>query len=628
MRNKLASLFLAAFAATTAIAQTVTVEVLDPGTISLEIPESDKNAITDLTVRGQLDGTDMLYLIEMAGTTVYHDSEKTAGQLRHLDLSGAQIVAGGSKYSKWPDYTTASDVVGGNMFKFTQLETLVMPATTIAIGDNAFDHCVELTALEIPASVQSIGSYAFNECFRLTTLTIPEGVTSINDGTFMSCTALQTVNLPSTLSKIGSNAFNNTSISNLRLPAALTSVGYDAFGPSFEEIHIEARDVPATVYNSFRSVKLSTCTLYVPKGTVDLYRADAEWSKFVNIVEDEEKPDPDSAMEITLTESGTLKDFIPEDKMMFVSSLKLAGPMDATDLAFIRQMAGSDSHYKPTSGKLTDLDLSEAQIVAKEDVLYAYHPYSSPENPIPMCIYSPSMDANNMLPPMAFEGCHIEHIVLPSSLVTVASAFTGCPLKGTLVIPEGVTHIRDYAFSSCSQLEEIILPSTLRNVGNEDFLYPYAIGAHAFDGCSSLRQIVLPQGVTVLTDYMLAGTALTSLTLHSGITQVNSHALSIPSLQQITVERTTAPAAGYEAFYGVDFDACTLTVPEGCERSYRDAEEWCHFFGLEFPDGIDLVSGDSREQDSHPIYDLQGRRISTAAPRHNLRICSGHKVIK
>lgn len=608
MNTILKTLGLLAFAATTSHAQTKSVEVLDPGTISLEIPETEKNAITDLTVTGQLNGTDMLYLIEMAGTTVYHDKEKTAGQLIHLNLDGAQIVEGGVQYSKWPNYSTSLNTVGSNMFKFTQLESLTLPAGTTAIGDNAFDHCAALTALQIPASVTSIGSYAFHECFMLTTLTIPEGVTAIKDGTFMSCTALHTIKLPSTLTSIGSNAFNNTAITSLRLPAALTNVGYDALSPSLTEIHIEARDVPTTVFNSFRSVNFSKCTLYIPKGTIDLYRADAEWSKFTKIIEEEAQTGPTSALEVTLTESGTLSKYISEEIAPFISSLKLIGPIDAADLAFIRNMAGSDENFNPTSGMLTDLDMEEVTIVAKENLAYAYHPYSSPENPIPLCIFSPSMDANNMLPAMAFEGCHIEHIVLPNSLVTLASAFTGCPLKGTIIIPEGVTHIRDYAFAQCSQLEGIVLPSSLRNVGKEDYLYPYAIGAHAFEGCSSLQHIDLPEGVTVLPDCIFAGTSINSITLSEKIERIDSRALSIPTLTQITVERATPPSATYEAFLGVNYDTCALIIPEGSEQAYRSADEWCHFFGLELPDGLRTISSSSPEAPL-TIYDLSGRRM-------------------
>lgn len=623
MKKIFISLMCAAACAASASAQKV-VEVLDPGTISLEISDSEKNTITDLTVKGQLDGTDILFLVEMAGTTVYHDSEKTPGKLLHLDLSEAQIVAGGALYSKYPNCSTADNTVGTNMFKNTQLETLILPSSTAAIGDNAFYDCVSLTALEVPAGVTTIGSYAFHNCNQMASISLPEGLTAIKDGTFMNCTRLAEIQVPSTVKTLGSNVFNNTALTSITLPEGLTSVGYDVFCHSIREIHLESREAPATVYDSFRSVNTSSCTLYIPKGTTAIYRANTEWNKFTTIIEEEPKPDPSAHLEIKLAAPGTLSIYITPEQILNCQSLKISGPINASDLRILRQMAGSDYEFKPTSGRLTELEMEDATIVAEENLPYAIHPYSDPENPVLLCIFSAYMDANNMLPPMAFEGCHIERIVLPKALVTLASAFTGCPLKGTIVIPEGVTHIRDYAFQGCSQLEGIVLPSTLRNVPTEDYLYPYAIGAHAFEGCSSLASIELPEGVTILPDYVLAGTGLTSLTLPSSINRLGSSALAIPGLTTLTVESATPPTAGYEAFKGIQFDACQLLIPEGAEPAYRNAEEWCRFFGLEVPEGINTLS--HQLSPDSPAFDLSGRPYARQA--HGIFIQNGKKVIR
>lgn len=593
-----------------AAAQTKVVDVLDPGTISLEISDAEKNTITDLTVRGALDGTDILYLIEMAGTTVYHDSEKTPGQLKRLDLSGASIVSGGVKYSQWPNYSTENDVVGGNMFKHTILEYIALPAQTKSIGDNAFMECTALQDIVIPATVQSIGSYAFNECHALGSIALPEGITALKDATFMNCRNLISVAIPSTVTTIGGNVFNGCPMTSISLPAGVKSIGYDAFCSALTELHIAAREVPAAGFRAFNSINKNTCTLYVPEGTADAYRVAAEWSTFTNIVEEAASEPVVTDLAVELSEAGTLANLLTAEQQATLTTLKVSGPINALDLRLIREMAGSDEHYDVTTGMLTSLDLSDADIVADADLYYAIHPSSAPDNPIYLTIYSTTMDATGMLPPLAFQGCHIEHIDLPKSLVTIASAFCGCPLKGELVIPEGVTHIRDYAFEGCSQLESIVLPSTLQNVGNADPYYPYAIGAHAFAGCSALTAINLPEGVTHLGEGTFEGTGFTSFVVPAMVQTIGARALAdMKQLTEVRAESSVPAKAQFGAFDGVDFENVSLVVPDGAEDAYKRSEEWCRFYGLDFPevDGIESVGASSVSSVS---YDLQGRRIA------------------
>jgi len=70
-----------------------TVHVSAQGTLSSLISESEKFQITDLTVSGNLNGTDICFLKEMFGYTSWGNA--TTGQLKNLNMSGANIVEGG-----------------------------------------------------------------------------------------------------------------------------------------------------------------------------------------------------------------------------------------------------------------------------------------------------------------------------------------------------------------------------------------------------------------------------------------------------------------------------------------------------------------------------------------------------
>lgn len=68
----------------------------------------------------------------------------------------------------------------------------------------------------------------------------------------------------------------------------------------------------------------------------------------------------------------------------------------------------------------------------------------------------------------------------------------------TIIVPDGVTTIEDYAFYGCIKLTTIILPETLTH-----------IGANAFELCLNLKKLKLPSSLKYVGEY-----ALSSLTIH------------------------------------------------------------------------------------------------------------------
>ena len=210
------------------ITKQITIKLDKAGTLPDRISESKKYLITNLKIVGEVNGTDWLFIREMAGSDFRGD--KTDGKLSILDLSDAKIVGGGLLYF-FNVNTSYNDKLGDYAFYgCSGLTSLTIPSSVTSIGNKAFYGCSGLTSLTIPSSVTSIGNKAFYGCSGLTSLTIPSSVTSIGNKAFHGCCGLTSLVIPSGVTSIGDEAFYGCSgLTNLTIPSSVTRIGWSAF---------------------------------------------------------------------------------------------------------------------------------------------------------------------------------------------------------------------------------------------------------------------------------------------------------------------------------------------------------------------------------------------------------------
>ena len=89
----------------------------------------------------------------------------------------------------------------------------------------------------------------------------------------------------------------------------------------------------------------------------------------------------------------------------------------------------------------------------------------------------------------AFSGCSsLSSVVIPDSVSCIGSgAFKNCSSLSSLVIPDCVTSIGNYAFAYCKSLTDIVIPNSVTSIGD-----------NAFRHCSSLSSVVIPESVVNL----------------------------------------------------------------------------------------------------------------------------------
>ena len=179
--------------------QTV-VDLSQAGTLEASISAVGTDNIQRLKIKGELNGTDIRYLRQLAGDGA---SVFATPIVEELDLSEADIVSGGDAYYEQaltgaPDseerFFTEAHTLGDYMFAGCQwLREVVLPASTCRLGERCFLAATRLLAVSVPEGVERIGSQAFSGCGSLTEVQLPSSVLSVDARAFEGCSSLARV---------------------------------------------------------------------------------------------------------------------------------------------------------------------------------------------------------------------------------------------------------------------------------------------------------------------------------------------------------------------------------------------------------------------------------------------------
>lgn len=225
-----------------------TIHVSTAGTLPDLIQESERYTIEELTLTGELNGTDLGFLRYMAGGGSYDKSGNyvkwSSSKLEILDISKVIFVEGGVYYNDFDNEKFEKDNYGdvpyvlSNPFDFPKylfyncknLRKVMIPESVTSIGDYAFYNCNGLTLITIPNSMTSIGPSAFRKCSGLTSITIPNSVTNIGGWAFCDCSGLTSITIPNSVTSIGPSVFRRCStLTSITIPNSVKNIGDGAF---------------------------------------------------------------------------------------------------------------------------------------------------------------------------------------------------------------------------------------------------------------------------------------------------------------------------------------------------------------------------------------------------------------
>lgn len=534
------------------------VTLTEAGTLASKLP-ADLNTVSDLTISGPLNGTDILTIRAMAGN------------LKVLNLKEASIVE--DKVNSYrgtgnnANYTQ-NNVIGDYMFYgMTALTKVVLPKNVWSIGtwsnDNpwngentqvegspktsyassaddtsypgcaSFARCVNLTVVEFPSTLLYIGPKAFSYCIKLPSIAIPEGVEAMGSYTFNQCKELTTASIPSTVGvgkkltwyyiKDGGryqnepNYFGYTfkgcnKLSNVSLANNLKQLSPYMFQGCTALTQISLPNTLARLNGAFEQCSGLTA-LQFPEGLQNIGSLSGCSSLKTLTM-------PNGITELgSLSECTSLTSITLPNKINTIPNYVFQNCTSLASISIPNTVSEITYHAFDGCTSLSKITLStELNSIGG----YAFAGCSAlTEITLPNKLIT--------IGEYAFTGSALKNIKLPQSLTEIGQyAFRNCTQLVTINFPPNVTDIKSYTFQNCEKLANITLPSGLMTIQN-----------YAFDGCKSLGKVTIPGGVQTISTGAFQNSGLTEVVLEYGVITLANNSFSGCNL----LKKVTFPAS-------------------------------------------------------------------------------------
>ena len=566
-----------------------------------------------------IEGSEKIEHIYMEANELY-TTEYNGEQVDCLiEIEGNKILqaSNGTKF----EYLDGIEFISQGSFSYLMLESVQIPDSVTTIEEDSFFACLNLTTITISDSAHIEINSVFSECDNLTTVVFSEGTTYIWDGAIKDFESLITVQIPTTVETIRMDSFNNcinlkninistpsrltyidqgsfigcTSLESITIPNSVTIIGSSAFADCYNLLNIfveednesyTSRDNSGVEKNCIidkvtKSLILGCANTQIPSdGSVTII--ENAFSGQSNLKEIEIPNTITSFIGGAFSETGLTEVQIPSsvlnvgynsfagcsnleqvimsngvktiDSSAFENCINLTTIEIPSSVTNIGSKAFKDTKWLNNLVETNGLKITESSDDSNVKFLISATNSSLPSDGI---ITADMLTGVKIISDSAFSSCkNLKEINIPSSVTNIGnSAFYGCNIT-TLTIPSSVTSIGSNSFSNCNNLTDLTILSSKID-----------IGSNAFSNCQLTNITCNIQG----TDYSLVNGKLTVNKIRGDTTGENTH---------------------YTEWYndGINQLVTSIEFSEDCTRIIADAFKGCIVTSITIPENIAYIA--------------------------------------
>lgn len=357
--------------------------------------------------------------------------------------------------------------IGYAAFSNKQLTTAILPEGLVAIGDYAFSYCVSLSELVIPDSVTTIGTCAIRYA-GIKKLTIGAGVKTIGDEAFYNCLELEEIyyNAVKANDKGGENyvfayAGNNTDGITVTIGKNVEYIPQYMFCPNTKDwvpyfanivsVIFEEGSVCTTIGVCAFGGNQSLRTLKLPNSLVTISKYAFSYAKSLS-----ELVIPDS---VTLIGSCAFQASVDMKKLTIGTGVKTIEKE-----AFWNCVGLEEIYYNAVR--------ADDRVVDNYIFTYAGNKgkgitltIGNKVEYVPAYMFCPeNSDPKNSM--------HITKLLFEEGSVCTSigyASFEASYRLHTVILPDGLTSMGEFAFARCSEMTKIVIPVSLKTVENYAF---------------------------------------------------------------------------------------------------------------------------------------------------------------
>ena len=434
-------------------------------------------------------------------------------------------------------------------------ETMNIPYGIDFIDKEAFTGQSDLVHLVLPASVKEIKEGAFSDCDGLETIVLPEGLEVIGNQAFAGCSSLKNVIFPKSLRTIGNRAFAGCdALEEVEFNSSRVSVREDAFEDCDCEIkglQVEGASDASNFELKVDKKNNAKIVAYTGDEEVVMIPGSIDGHPIVSIEKGSFKGN-DYIKEVYMSdEIGALNGDVFKDckNLTKVHISETVSSITATTFAGCSNLTEvniPNSMVEVQRGLFKDAPLTTLYI-GKDTAKISTDAFYKGDADFASGMYFKKKSLHTLVVDARNEHFSAEGTLLLSSDRKVVIAELGDPVK--VVIPEGVEEIATGAFDRLSSLCEVVLPSTLKKIGEKAFastnlkaielpVNVEVIETQAFSFCRTLTDVDLNANLRIIGPQAFEGCPIKDVYIPISVESIgNNSFLAISTYQGQTPQR-------------------------------------------------------------------------------------------